>query len=202
LKQIQAEYDATAPVLEIQRQLNGEVLEDEDSISEFERVPIKLAERRRIAEAALSDPSVFANQKGFRRHIDLCVDMIALCKRWERRERRRSGKDCLPRGISVKMADEPILSPKSEPEEKRAGPLQCEGFQCLYCLLSNLPLADRQKVYKDKFALKRHTDRCRLNQFRSDDQIPCPDDDACDGVFLEGKMHFKRHAAEIHNFWL
>jgi hypothetical protein len=42
LKRTQGEYDATTPVLEIQRQLDGEVSDDEDAISESESVSIKL----------------------------------------------------------------------------------------------------------------------------------------------------------------
>lgn len=38
--------------------------------------------------------------------------------------------------------------------------LKCEGFQCLFCLTSNLPSEDKQQVYKSKFSLQRHTDRC------------------------------------------
>jgi hypothetical protein len=67
LKRVQEEYDVTAPVIAIQRQLNGEFSDDEDSTSESETVQIKFVERRRIAEAALSDSSTFADQKGFRR---------------------------------------------------------------------------------------------------------------------------------------
>lgn len=173
--------------------------------SEPGSVPIKPAERRRIAEVALSDPSDLANPKGFGRHIDLCVDMIALCKRREHREplmRQGIPKNRLQVGLPVTTTVEPVLSPIPEPKEKRARPLECDGFQCLYYLSSNLPFTNRRKAYRDKFALKRHTDRCRLKQFQSDDLIPCPDDLACDGVRLEGKTHFKRHAAEVHNFWL
>jgi Protein of unknown function (DUF3435) len=69
LKRIQEEYDDTTPMLDIQLQLNGEVPLDEDSNSESEAVLLKFAERRRIAEVALTDPSTFAPEKGFGRHI-------------------------------------------------------------------------------------------------------------------------------------
>jgi hypothetical protein len=79
LKRVQEKYDVTAPVIKIQRQLNEE-FSDDDDISESETVQMKFVERRRIAEAVLSDPSTFADQKGFRRYINLFIDMIALCK--------------------------------------------------------------------------------------------------------------------------
>lgn len=197
LKQVQEEYDVAAPVIDIQRQLNGEFSDDEDATSASETVQIKCVERRRIAEAAFSDPSTFADQKGFRRHVDLSMDMIALCKR---RERRRPRTYRSREGPFIKTADDPVILPKSEPEEKRNGPLKCNGFQCLFWLAGHdLPLEDKQKVYASKNSLQRHTDRCRLNKFKTDENVPCPDDLACEGVILDGKMHFKNHAARVHN---
>jgi hypothetical protein len=100
-----------------------------------------------LAEASLCDPSTFVTGKGYRRHIDLWSDMIALCRRRERRRPRTYRSPCQP---SVKTADDPVISLKSEPEEKRNGPLKCEGFQCLFCLSSNLFLEDKQHVYASK----------------------------------------------------
>jgi hypothetical protein len=194
LKRVQEEYDVTAPVIAIQRQLNGEFSDDEDITSESETVQIKFVERRRIAEAALSDPSTFADQKGFRRHIDLSIDMIALCKRRERQRPRTNNSRGSP---PVKITEVPTILPKSEPEETPNVPLKCKGFQCLFCLC----LGDGQ-VFASKNSLQRHTGRCRLNKFKSDEQIPCPDNLACDGVILEGKIHFKNHAARIHDSFL
>jgi hypothetical protein len=148
LKRVQEEYDVTVPVIAIQRQLNGDFSDDEDTTSESETAQIKFVERRRIAEAALSDLSTFADQKGFRRHVDLSISMIALCKRRERRCPRINNSRGRP---SVKMTEIPIILPKSEPEEKRNIPLKCNGFQCLFCLASvDLPLEDREQVYASK----------------------------------------------------
>lgn len=194
LKRIQEEYDDTTPMLDIQLQLNGEVPLDEDSNSESEAVLLKFAERRRIAEVALTDPSTFAPEKGFGRHIDFCTNLTALCKRIERR-RPRTGQG------RPMTTDDPIILPNSELEGKRS-PLQCVGAQCLFCLTSTLSSDDKGYVYASKCSLQRHADRCRLNQFKSDEAIPCPDRDACAGVILEGKMHFKNHASRVHNFIL
>ena len=199
LRRIQEEYDTTAPMIDIQRQLNGEDSSDDEDISEPETVPLKFVERCRIAEAALCDPSAFAPEKGFRRHIDFCNDLIALCKRRERRQPRTYRSQGRP---TIKTADDPIMEPKPEPEEKRNGPLQCKGWQCLFCLMSNLSWEDKEQVYASKYSLQRHADRCRLNHFKTGETIPCPDGDACAGVVLEGKMHFKNHAARVHDFFL
>jgi hypothetical protein len=63
LKRIQEEYDVTAPVIDIQRQVNGAFSDDDNATSESETVQIKFVERRRIAEAALSDPSTLQTRK-------------------------------------------------------------------------------------------------------------------------------------------
>jgi hypothetical protein len=42
---------------------------------------INFLKRRRIAEASLCDPFAFAAGKGFHRHVRVCIDMIALCRK-------------------------------------------------------------------------------------------------------------------------
>ena len=61
LKRVQEEYDVTASVIAIQRQLNGEFSDDKDIIFESEIVQIKFVERRRITEAVLSDLLTFTD---------------------------------------------------------------------------------------------------------------------------------------------
>jgi Protein of unknown function (DUF3435) len=201
LGRIQEEYDATAPVNDIQKQLNGELSDDDDddAASEFVSVHLTFVERRRLADASLSDPSTFAAQKGFARHVDLSMDMIALCKRRERRRPRAKRSRGRP---SVEMTDDQITLPNPEPEERYDVPLKCTRYQCLFCLASvDLHPEERELSYKSKFSLQRHTDRCHLNKFGRDESIPCPDR-ACKRVALGGKMHFKSHAALVHNFHL
>ena len=192
LKRIQEEYDTAAPITDIQRQLNGELLSDNDaSNSVFQ---FKFVERHRIAEALLCDLSS-ADQRRFHRHLDLFTDMIALCKR---RERQR------PRTRSVRMEDDDhaVNLPKLDPEEKHEIPLKCIGWQCLFCLTrDDLSLKDRQQKYKSKYSLQRHANRCRLNHFKPEEKMPCPDDHGC-GVILESIMHFKSHAERVHDFCL
>jgi hypothetical protein len=76
-------------VIAIQQQLNWESSDDEDGVHEAEG-EIRLVERRRFAETSLS-PST-SDEKGFRRHISFCVDMVALRKRKELQWRPR-GQD-------------------------------------------------------------------------------------------------------------
>jgi hypothetical protein len=184
-------------VIDIQRQLNREFLEDEDVVSELEIVEIKFTERRRIVEAVLSDLLIFVVQKGFRRYIDFSVDTIVLCKR---KERRRSKINHFRERLSIKTSNDQNILLKMEPEEKRSIPLKYKTFQCLFCLASDLPLEDKQPVYANKNSFQRYTDWCRFNQFKSDEKLSCPDL-ACDKVILEGKIHFKNYTTRIHDFF-
>ena len=200
-KRIQEEYDEIAPVLAIQQQLNGEDSDDEVKISETEMDQIRLVERRRIAEVALSDPSTFADCRPFSVHIDFAINMIALCKR---RERPLPQAQRPQVSISVRIANNPPHSPKLEPRIKWNIPLKCKSgnknFQCLFCLAQGLPLDDC--TFKRKCILQKHVDRWHLWEYRFDDPIPCPDSHACTDIILNGNMHFKRHAIDKHNFVL
>jgi hypothetical protein len=202
LKRIQEEYDLNAPVLAIQQQLNGEQSDDDDNDDVKEVGPadvesIRIAERRYIAECAVRDPSMLQDQKGYIFHIEFSVNLIALCKR---RDRRPVKTRCSPEPVPVKTAlDSPRLS-QIEPEIKRDTPLKCHDWQCLFCLASyDLPLEERKRKFKRKYTLQKHVDRCRLQYYGPDDPIPCPDGHACPGLILNGKDKLKAHFIHVHD---
>ncbi|KIV81297.1 hypothetical protein PV11_03492 [Exophiala sideris] len=199
LKRIQQEYNDTAPIEAIQRQIKA--VRDPRDTPNPERDPqqIKIPERRRMAEAAMSDPAVFVGHKALSRHIKCSLNIIALCRRRERRSVR-------PRCSGGQVPPESTV-PSPQPSKPSAnhetvGPLTCQKNQCLFCLFSDLPQEDREKQYARKHCLQRHAERCRLGQFRDGDLIPCPDILACRGMVFNGKEHFKNHAASIHRFIL
>ncbi|KAI7970689.1 hypothetical protein EIK77_006431 [Talaromyces pinophilus] len=115
------------PVLAIQRQSNGEESDDDDDGdgeegTATETVPIRIAERRYIAECAVRGPSVLGDQKGYAFHVEFLVALIASCKRRALGEAR-----CSPEPVPVKTAlDSPRLS-QIEPEVKHDSPLKCQG---------------------------------------------------------------------------
>jgi len=195
LRQIQEEYDINAPVANIQRQISGDFSDCPEAIP-AEEAMIKIPERRRIAEAAVSDPSRFSGEKSLSRHIKCCRNMIALCRKRESHTAKTTSPLTLP------LLKPPESIPRKRPEMLRSSPLKCRGFQCLFCMTSNLPAEDQEQHFKSKFSLQRHADRCRLNQFLDGDSITCPDDLGCAGVVLKGKKHFKNHAARVHDFVL
>lgn len=101
------------------------------------------------------------------------------------------------------MTEASIILLKSKSEKKHNVLLKCNSFQCLFCLTSvNLFLKNREQIYASKFFLQWHTDWCHFNKFKSDKKLPCFNKLVCAEVMLKGKMHFKNHAAQIHDFFL
>jgi len=199
LKRSQQQYDEAAPVEAIQRQIRGSLDEGRELAPESDSTQIKIPERRRIAEAAMSDPAVFTGPKALSRHIKCSSNMIALCQRRERRSTRNTrSTEKIHMATSVSTPPAPSASSTLE----RIAPLICRNNQCLFCLCSDLPPEDREKYYASKHSLQRHAERCRLRHFRETDQISCPDDLACCGMVFNGKSHFKNHAATVHLFIL
>ncbi|KAL6240254.1 hypothetical protein RBB50_012849 [Rhinocladiella similis] len=199
LKCSQRQYDETAPVEAIQRQIKGVSAEAQVLAPESDSTQIKIPERRQIAEAAMSDPAVFTGPKALSRHIKCSSTMIALCQRRERRSTRETSS-ATKTGLAAGVHDTHGLPPLSTFE--RISPLTCQKHQCLFCLCSDLPQEDREKRYAGKHSLQRHAERCRLRHFQEKDQISCPDNVACCGMVFEGKSHFKNHAATVHLFVL
>ncbi|KAJ9609280.1 hypothetical protein H2204_015587 [Knufia peltigerae] len=207
LKGIQRQYDETAPIEAIQRQIKGTLAEGHELASGSTPTQIQILERRQIAEAAMSDPAVFTGPKALSRHIKCSTTMIALCGRREgRRETRRErlSRKCSSSTGETDTVTTVVSTPTLPLSSTAEGfvPLTCQGFQCLFCLCSNLPQEDREKRYAGKHSLQRHTERCRLRHFQEKDRIPCPDKVACRGMVFEGKSHFKNHAASVHLFVL
>ena len=199
LKRSQQQYDETAPVEAIQRQIRGSLDEGRELAPESDSTQIKIPERRRIAEAAMSDPAVFTGPKAVPRHIQCSLNMIALCQRRERRSARNT-RSTEKTHLATSVSTPPAPSPSSTLE--RVAPMICRNNQCLFCLCSDLPQEDREKYYASKHSLQRHAERCRLRYFGEKDQIPCPNDLACRGMVFNGKSHFKNHAATVHLFIL
>jgi hypothetical protein len=73
------------------------------------------------------------------------------------------------------------------------------NFQCLFYLVHGLPLDDC--TFKRKYTLQNHISQWHLQEYGSEDPIPCPDL-ACVGIILNGNKHFKQHAKDEHNFVL
>ena len=91
---------------------------------------------------------------------------------------------------------------KTEPESDSDSPmlipfpLQCQPYQCLYCLGKvDLPFEERLYNLGSKYSLQRHFDRQHLYSAGGRCPFPHPH---CASVTIDSMMHFKNHVARVH----
>lgn len=206
LKQVQAEYDAAAPVKDIRDQLNGLAQLFDQPLSGPGVVRHSFIERTRIAEAFFDQPTAFTADDGLARRIRIIWDLALLCTLREiRTSTVRRKQSCWVNSIGDQVEDL-SASESSKLETSRADTflLQCHPYQCIFCLGDHsLTVEDRRRIYASKDSVKQHVQRCRLKKFQPDELMPCPHPHpACAEVILRGIMHFKNHAATVHNSYL
>ena len=202
LREIRKEYDATAPLQDIQEQINGNT-EAVNARLAAGLVEYSFPERFRIAKAFLESESRPVDDSSAR--LALIEDLILLCRRQEIRlcTRPRKAKT-QPCEIAVDVDDPEPEPPQVKEEPTDAGtddkplfPRECTEFQCLICLgRTRLPLSKRLQNFDGKFSLTRHFHRFHE---RFEPHKPCPHPDpACAKVVLPTKMLFLNHAAMVH----
>ncbi|OQV11319.1 hypothetical protein CLAIMM_15173 [Cladophialophora immunda] len=198
LKQIRETYDLHAPINEIQRQLRGDGSDGNEEGPEPRVPPIKLEERRRIAEFAVGGASRFTGQNGFEAHVEFCLNAIALCKRRECRDPRPTKRQ---NEVPEAWDDGPLrVAEVGTRKMKRTEPMKCLLNQCIFCLLDEgLSTEDARRSFERKWTLQRHMDRWHLKDTPEGERIPCPDTEACGGVMLRGVSHVKNHAVRVHS---
>lgn len=204
-KQIQAEYDAIAPLQDIRAQLAGGEAESIDPILPIPRsFEYAFAERSRIATAFFDPPSATTADGDVDWRISIVNDMVSLCTRQEGRFRKppRSWKTQLT-GSSPDDADSKPVKSESSESESQVGdlfPLRCKPFQCLHCLGdARLPSHERLRNLGSKYSLRRHF--ARHHPFQPGKPCPFPQP-GCAQVSFNNVMQFKNHAARVHGIYM
>ena len=152
-KQVQAEYDAIAPVNDIQAQLEGNAESVDRTV--LTSVPIRYAfvERSRIAQAFF-DPSSTPGEEGdVGWRVSVVNDLVSLCTlqegRFRKASRRRKTRviENYPDDADAESTSNAVPSKPSESESESESqichllPLRCNQYQCLHCLGNrSLPL--------------------------------------------------------------
>lgn len=202
--QLQAEYDAAAPIQDMLTQLavNGGAL----SPVQPPPAPVEYAfkERARIAHTFF-DPPVSAEYDGnLDRQISIVEDFVSLCTRQEKRPRkpRQTREDDNTTSSSDETTDMDIKSECSKSDAPLGDQFrdQCHPFQCLHCIGDvELPLHERQHVFGSKYSLERHFDR--HHRFQPGQNCPFPSDE-CALLVLENFKNYKNHAARVHGIYM
>jgi len=142
---------------------------------ERERLAVLLCQNRDVTE--MSEHEVYENR------LSALRDMISLCGR---REASRQ---------APRQAYEEITH-----EDPDLFPISCPGTQCLFCLgEASLCHSARTFSFSRRDALIRHTNgHLRTRNWSKNPDCPHP---VCEAK-LDSDMHFKNHAAVIHNIEL
>ncbi len=203
--QLQADYDAAAPMQDMLAQLavNEAILSPVPSCP----APVEYAfeERARIAQAFFDPPASPRCERALERQITIVDDLASLCTRQERRLRkpRPLWEDSTATSSSDDETSDVDIKPEYSQSDAPLGcqfPLRCRPFQCLCCLGDTaLALRERQYIFGSKHSLQRHFDR--HHQFQPGQSCPFPNEE-CAKSMLKSLMHFKNHAAGVHGIYM
>jgi len=206
-KQVQAEYDAIAPVNDIQAQLEGNAESVNRTVLTSGPIRYAFVERSRIAQAFFDPLSALGAEGDVGWRVSIVDDLVSLCTlqegRFRKASRRRKTRvvESPPDDADVECTLNAVTSEsKLKSQVRQLFPLRCKPYQCLHCLGNRtLPLDERLHNLGSKFSLQRHFDRCHT--FRPGEPCPCPHPE-CAAVTLNSMMHFKNHAAKVHGIYM
>lgn len=201
--QLQAEYDAMAPIQDMLDQLadNNTMLSPVQSPQILPEYTFE--ERSRIAQAFFNPSSSLKYDGNLDRHIAIINDLVLLYTRRERRPRklRKSWEvspTTNPSDKTTSLETETMSLDSNVPLQSQV--LRCQPFQYLYCIGdSTLPSHERQHVFGSKHSLQRHTDR--HHYFQPGQVCPFPNE-GCAQLAFQSLMHFKNHAAIVHGIYM
>ena len=204
-KQIQAEYDAMAPVNDIHAQLEGTTESVCGKFPITEPIQYAFVERSHITKAFFNLLLTLSTDGNLDWRVSVIDDLVSLCALQEGHFRKARSKqrtqaindysdDCDSDNTSdfVKSGSESYLP--------QVFPQRCKPYQCLYCISNRtLPSEERFHNLSSKFSLQRHFDRCHT--FRPGQPCPFPHPE-CASLVLNSLMHFKNHAAKVHGIYM
>jgi len=184
LKEVKERYKKEQPVIDIQRQLNGSPVAEQEVIQAAEYI---FAERVQAIDALFTF-ATFSTEEECQRRAAAINALIALCKKQESQGFRRRETD-------IRVKEELSFSPP--PSLSKTLPVECKATQCIFCLGNeDLSVADRLKTFASRGDLKKHFHRKHLRHHPNSQPIACPHP-RCD-VILNGTMHLQNHAEKVH----
>ena len=190
LREAKSRYKKEQPVIDIQRQLSGESLDEKDPTLKIQHC-IR-AERCQVIDSLFTFATSFPEEE-CRRRAKAIKALIALCNVQEGRRLRRR----------THSASTNTLTQETPPATLRplglsdSLPVECKPTQCIFCLGSEaLPAEVRLKSFHSRGDLKKHFQRKHLRHHPKDQPIECPHP-RCK-VTLHNTMHLQNHAETVH----
>ena len=153
-------------------------------------------ERSQLASLLCRNRDVveMSEQEIYQNRLDAMGSLISLCgRRMPRPQPRR-------RLLICDNATEEVCK-ESEDKDPDLFPIECPGTQCLFCLGDGtLCPSSRIFWFSRKDVLIKHVESLHLKAWDWVESPECPNP-LCEAK-LESSMHFKNHAAQVHNIWM
>lgn len=191
LKEVKSRYKREQPVIDIQRQLRGESLDEKDPTLKMHDCVV--AERCQVIDSlftfATSSP-----EEECRRRAKAINALKNLCNLQEgRRFRRRTHS-----ASTNKLTPETLPAALQPPSLSDSLPVECNPTQCIFCLEG--PSAEpRLKSFRSRGDLKKHFHRKHLRHHPKDRPIECPHPKCkVTQVTLQNTMELQNHAETVH----
>jgi len=187
LTEVKERYKKEQPVIDIQRQLKGLPVAEQERRQAAEYVFVEQAQ----AIDALFTFATSSTQEECQRRAAAINALVALCKKQESQGFRR-------RKVDNKVKEEQTSSSVFVPPNLTETLLvECKATQCIFCLGNEkLPTTDRLKTFASRGDLKKHFHRKHLRHHPDGQPIVCPHP-RCD-VTLNGTLHLQNHAENVH----
>ena len=197
IAQLKASYGKRQPLADIESQLNGNWVGQEEKTAFEAESQAHLSKERRRAVVALFTFATSEPAEECQRRADAINAVTALSRRQELPLR----KACRTRQTyTTGDVKEPASDRDQATEPKvclETFPTECLPTQCIFCLgQAELPLEHRKKTFRDRDGLKRHFLRKHLRHHPDGEPIDCPHPE-CDAK-LHNKDHLQNHAARVH----
>jgi Protein of unknown function (DUF3435) len=197
LQESRRQFFETIETKDVNEQLDLSKLDLDKESWKPEMVEHDLEERRRIAQMLCTEPSDLTEEASLERRICTIEAMVAFCHVREAPCQKRS-KPCRDWGLLKTV--EKVSSVDTGPTASQF-PMICTSTQCLFCLGNNqLSYESRTFCFSRPRKAREHVERQHLRFLTPNEPMPCPHPQ-CDEV-LQGIMHFKNHAATVHNCFL
>ena len=198
-KQIQAEWDSTAPIDDIRAQLEGRNEQKDSSTVTTDSIQYEFQERWRISEAILNPPSD-SHEGDVSWQSEIIDQMVSLCSRAEgpfRKDRRKRNGRLKVTQTAEEERKKDSVSPTPEPI---LSGLQRHPLECLFCLgNTSMSLTERTHPLSSKWRLQEHTKS--QHRFQPGEGCPFPHPD-CANITLQSEELFRNHAATIHGIFM
>lgn len=176
LTEVKERYKKEQPVIDIQRQLKGLPVAEQEALQAAEYV---FAEKVHAIDALFTF-AASSTEEECQRRITAINALVALCKKQESQGFRR-------RKAETKVIKEQT-SVSPPPSLSETLPVVCKATQCIFCLGNEgLSVRDRMKTFAARGDLKKHFHRKHLRHHQDGQPIACPHPRY--DVILNGIMH-------------